>query len=199
MKLRYARPGNAQFIAKIFVFNMVQRKLQSEKCTRGDIYISNMCFAFNCLVPIDRGVERTIRLRKMPSVVAICFLFLFFLSQHHQQTQSAYVWNRYTQELSVPSLNAAITRFYRKLFLLLIDQFKLTLICKCNQTFAIFEDKYFPFPRARGSIRNVAENDSAFCKLSLVHLFILAIAKMILYAFSQQVIDCISILEEESG
>jgi len=65
MKLRYARPGNAQFIAKIFVFNMARRKLQREKYTRRDVYISNMCFAFNCLARIDRVIERTIRLRKM--------------------------------------------------------------------------------------------------------------------------------------
>ena len=46
MKLSYTRPGNAQFIAKIFVFNTEQRKLQREKCTRRDIYISNMCFLY---------------------------------------------------------------------------------------------------------------------------------------------------------
>jgi len=71
MKLRYARPGNAQFIAKIFVFNMARRKLQREKYTRRDVYISNMCFAFNCLARIDRVIERTIRLRKMRSAVGI--------------------------------------------------------------------------------------------------------------------------------
>lgn len=38
-----------------------------------------MCFAFNCPAPIDRGIERTIRLRKMPGV-ACFFLFFFFLT-----------------------------------------------------------------------------------------------------------------------
>lgn len=40
-----------------------------------------MCFAFNCPAPIDRGIERTIRLRKMPGVADTCFFsypFFFF-------------------------------------------------------------------------------------------------------------------------
>lgn len=77
MKLSYTRPGNAQFIAKIFVFNMATAKtVAREMYTPRYLYIKYVFFTFNCLARIDCRVERTIRLRKMPSVV--CYPFFFF-------------------------------------------------------------------------------------------------------------------------